>query len=121
MEVKDLLPIGSIVLLKDGEKRLMIIGVMQNDTGGTRKDYDYLGVLYPEGHIGEKFQFLFNQEDINEIVFRGYEDEERTKFLAKLAAHYERQSLGSGSQNTSEKGAASKTLFRITNLFKKKI
>lgn len=90
MKIKDLLPIGSIVLLKDGEKRLMINGVMQNDAGGTGKNYDYLGVLYPEGHIGEGFQYLFNHEDIEKIVFRGYEDEERIEFLAKLATLYER-------------------------------
>lgn len=90
MKIKDLLPIGSIVLLKDGEKRLMIIGIMQNDAGGTGKNYDYLGELYPEGHIGEGFQYLFNHEDINEIIFRGFEDDERTKFLEKLTNFYER-------------------------------
>lgn len=89
MKIKDLLPIGSIVLLKEGEKRLMINGIMQNDAGGTRQSYDYLGILYPEGHIGEGFQYLFNHEDIDNIVFRGYEDEERAEFLAKLAALYE--------------------------------
>lgn len=90
MKIKDLLPIGSIVLLKDGEKRLMINGIMQNDAGGTKKNYDYLGILYPEGHIGEDFQYLFNHEDINEIIFRGYEDEERIEFLKKLAMFYEK-------------------------------
>lgn len=89
MKISDLLPIGSIVLLRDGEKRLMIIGVMQNDAGGTGNNYDYLGILYPEGHIGEGFQYLFNHEDIVEIIFRGYEDDERKEFLAKLASLYE--------------------------------
>lgn len=89
MRIKDLLPIGSIVLLKDGEKRLMINGIMQNDAGGTGKNYDYMGILYPEGHIGEGFQYLFNHEDINEIIFRGYEDSERSEFLDKLAKLYE--------------------------------
>lgn len=89
MKIKDLLPIGSIVLLKDGEKRLMVNGIMQNDAGGTGKNYDYLGILYPEGHIGEGFQYLFNHEDIQTIIFRGYEDSERTEFLRKLSALYE--------------------------------
>ena len=31
MRIKELLPIGSIVLLKEGEKRLNIIGIMQSD------------------------------------------------------------------------------------------
>lgn len=89
MKISDLLPIGSIVLLRDGEKRLMVIGVMQNDAGGTGNNYDYLGILYPEGHIGEGFQYLFNHEDIVEIIFRGYEDNERKEFLAKLSSLYE--------------------------------
>lgn len=90
MRIKDLLPVGSIVLLKGGEKKLMIDGVMQNDAGGTRENFDYLGVLYPEGHIGEGFQYLFNNEDINEVIFRGFEDAERVEFLEKLTNLYER-------------------------------
>lgn len=90
MKIRELLPIGSIVLLKDGEKRLMISGIMQTDAGDIQKKFDYLGVLYPEGHIGEGFQYLFNHEDINEIVFRGFEDSERLGFLERLARIYER-------------------------------
>lgn len=89
MKIKDLLPIGSVVLLRDGEKRLMISGIMQSDASGDGQEYDYLGVLYPEGHIGEQFQYLFNHEDIQEIFFRGFEDEERRDFLEKLANLYE--------------------------------
>ena len=90
MNIKELLPIGSIVLLKDGEKRLMIDGVMQSNEGGNGEEYDSLGVLYPEGHIGDQFQYLFNHEDIDKIIFRGYEDEERDSFIKKLTAFYEK-------------------------------
>lgn len=89
MKIKDLLPIGSIVLLENGEKRLMINGIMQSETNGNGQEYDYLGVLYPEGHIGDQFQYLFNHQDIKEIVFRGYEDSERTEFIEKLSTAYE--------------------------------
>lgn len=88
MKVQELLPIGSIVLLKNGEKRLMICGIMQSEADGDGQQYDYLGVLYPEGHIGDQFQYLFNHEDIQQIVFRGFEDQERTTFLEKLAQFY---------------------------------
>lgn len=90
MKIKDLLPIGSIVLLENGEKRLMINGIMQSEANGTGKEYDYLGVLYPEGHIGDQFQYLFNHKDIKEIVFRGFEDLERAAFIEKLSNIYER-------------------------------
>lgn len=88
MKIKNLLPIGSIVLLKDGEKRLMIDGIMQTDEGGSGDNYDYLGVLYPEGRIGDEFQYLFNHEDIDSIIFRGFEDEERFGFLERLSSFF---------------------------------
>lgn len=89
MNIKDLLPIGSIVRLKNGQKRLMISGVLQSKEDELDKQYDYLGIFYPEGHIGGDFQYLFNQEDIDEIFFRGYEDQERQAFLEKLASFYQ--------------------------------
>lgn len=88
MEIKDLLPIGTVVLLNDGSKKVMICGVKQMDNE-TKKEYDYIGVLYPEGFIGNEFKFIFNHEDIKEIFYRGYENEERTDFLEKLSAFYE--------------------------------
>lgn len=88
MKIKDLLPIGSIVVLNEGEKRLMISGIMQSDVENPDKEYDYMGLLYPEGNIGDQFQYLFNHSDIAQIVFRGFEDEERTEFLKRLANFY---------------------------------
>lgn len=90
MEIKKLLPIGSIVLLHNGEKRLMINGIMQSDASGDGQEYDYLGILYPEGHIGDQFQYLFNHADIKDVIFRGFEDDERIEFLDKLSKLYGR-------------------------------
>ena len=81
--IKELLPIGTVVILKDATKRLMISGVMQNDTEGN--EYDYMGVLYPEGNISQKAQFLFQHSDIEQVIFKGYEDDERTEFINRLA------------------------------------
>ena len=82
-EVKGLLPIGSIVLLERGRKPLMIFGVVQTNPDNGRT-YDYIGVPYPEGNMGNKFQFLFNKGDIKQVIFRGYEDEMRERFLSSL-------------------------------------
>lgn len=79
-----ILPIGSVVRLKDGEKRLMIYGIKQVDQESTDTVYDYLGVLYPEGHIGEEYQYLFNHEDIENIYFRGFMDIEGQEFFNRL-------------------------------------
>lgn len=92
MDIKGLLPIGSVVLLNNGTKRLMIFGVKQTDSN-TNIEYDYIGVLYPEGNMGEAGQFLFNNEDINHIDFTGFEDEERTKFINNLEQFYAHSNL----------------------------
>lgn len=79
----DLFPIGSIVLLKNGKKRLMIYGRKQIDsTKG--KIYDYVGCLYPEGNINSKYTFLFNHGDIEKVYFVGYTDAEEEEFSKKL-------------------------------------
>ena len=66
----------------------MIFGVGQTQLE-EHKDFDYIGVVYPEGNMGEGSQFLFNHSDIEEIVFRGYEDEERDNFLEMLNSYFE--------------------------------
>ena len=88
--IKDLLPIGSIVLLEGGEKRMMIFGVKQADVVDeeTTIEYDYISVVYPEGNMGLEYQFLFNHEDISEVVFQGYNDPEREAFLQHLDELY---------------------------------
>lgn len=40
---------------------------------------DYMGCLYPEG-IDLKKTIFFNQEDIDQVVFKGYSDESETRF-----------------------------------------
>ena len=87
MNVKELLPIGSVVLMNGGTKKLMIYGVKQTDQEDNQL-YDYIGVVYPEGNMGEGTQFLFNHEHINKIVFYGYSDVEREEFIEKLEAYY---------------------------------
>ena len=86
--IRDLLPIGSVVLLKNAEKPLMIYGIKQLDTENADVEYDYIGVLYPEGNIGSDFQYLFNHENIDTILFKGYETKELIKFLDTVAQAY---------------------------------
>lgn len=80
----NLLPLGSVILLKDGQKRLMIFGIKQVNNDD-QKTYDYIGCLYPEGHIGLNYLYLFNHEDIERVDFLGYVDSEFQEFRGKLA------------------------------------
>lgn len=93
MKFSELLPIGTVVLLKDAQKKLMIFGVGQtNETDNI--DYDYIGVMYPEGNMGERTQFLFNHGDIDKIYYRGYEDEEREEFINRIQEIYDSKKEG---------------------------
>jgi len=71
---KKYLPIGSVVLLKNGEKRLMITCAYISTSDGNI--YDYNGCLYPEGLISPNNIYLFNHEDIQKIYAVGFSDEE---------------------------------------------
>lgn len=78
------LPIGTVVLLKGGKKRLMIIGFCSYDAEKKDKAYDYTGCLYPEGIISSKQMALFNHSQIDKIYHLGYSDEEEKTFKKKL-------------------------------------
>jgi hypothetical protein len=83
---KKLLPTGSVVILKEGNKKLMIYGRKQLLLNEDEpKMYDYLACFYPEGYINPDYSFVFNHEDIKEIVFIGYVDQEEDTFANYLA------------------------------------
>ena len=76
-----LLPIGSVVLLNEGEKKLMIIGILQRNG---EEVFDYVGCPYPEGLLDSENLFLFNHKDIAEISYLGFDNIERQIFIKKL-------------------------------------
>lgn len=80
--MKELLPIGSVVMLKEAKKSLMIIGVMQRDEEG--KKYDYISVVFPEGYINADTFFLFNHEDVVEVKFVGCINAESQTYMQLL-------------------------------------
>lgn len=78
------LPIGTVCLLKDGKKRIMIIGFCIEPEEDKGKIYDYGACLYPEGIISSDKTILFNHDQIDKIYYMGYTDEEQRQFDDKL-------------------------------------
>ncbi len=78
------LPIGTVVLLKGGTKKVMINGFCSIPNDNNHKLYDYCGCIYPEGVIDSNKVCLFNKEQIQEVLFKGYENEEEEKFKNEL-------------------------------------
>ena len=87
-DIREFLPIGTVVVLKNGTKRLMIFGIIQSNAEDPGEEYDYIGVPYPEGNMGQDYQYLFYHNDIEEIFFKGYEDVERQEFIENLEEFY---------------------------------
>ncbi len=72
----DYIPLGSVVYLKGGIKKLLVVARAINvANGGKQYFFDYGGVLYPEGITGDQIAY-FNHEDIGSVFFRGCDDEE---------------------------------------------
>ncbi|MBQ8534100.1 MAG: DUF4176 domain-containing protein [Bacilli bacterium] len=71
----ELLPVGSIVYLKEAERKVVIIGFCVIEEG-SNEVWDYLGAPYPIGVISNDKNLLFNREQIREVVFTGHSDDE---------------------------------------------
>ena len=84
-----LLPVGSIVKIKNMEKEVMITGfyhIQKEDS--TKKIYDYMGCIWPEGIIDTDQNLFFNNPDIDRILFEGLKNEEEQAFKEKLQVVY---------------------------------
>lgn len=83
--IEKYLPIGSVVLLKDAQKKIIILGYRVITKKNTKDEYDYCGYLYPEGFINLGKNLVFNHSDIDKVLFVGYSDDEEKKFRGKMA------------------------------------
>lgn len=91
-EIKEkFLPIGTVVLLKGGQRKIMITSycpVPKGDIYDKKekieldkdKVFDYGGCFYPEGIINSNRVFIFNHDQIEKVFYMGYESEESNKF-----------------------------------------
>ncbi len=84
IDERKLLPIGSVIKLKDEEKKIMITGFYVISKKDQNNIYDYIGCLFPEGIFSSQRNIIFNHEQISDVCFRGFVDEEEIKFKDKL-------------------------------------
>lgn len=86
------LPIGSVVMLHGGEKKVMIVSYLIFPSGDsdTKSIYDYGGCVYPEGIIDSKVGIGFNHADIAEVLHIGYKDDEQQEMNRLLKENAEK-------------------------------
>ena len=73
------LPLGTVILLEGGEKRLIVVGRKQISVE-TKKEFDYAGVLFPEGYQSAENLYLFNHSDVESVFQMGLIDDEELNF-----------------------------------------
>ena len=88
------LPIGTVVLLKNGKKEVMITsyciiprGDVYDKNGKVELEegqmLDYGACTYPEGILDTDAVIGFNHEQIEKVCFKGYETE-KSKAFSKI-------------------------------------
>lgn len=78
-------PIGTVCKLKNGQKYVMITGfcpIVPN--GSKQKTYDYCGCMYPEGVVSSEVNLVFNNEQVEQIIFEGFRNDEEKVFKVRL-------------------------------------
>ena len=83
LESSEYLPIGSVVTVEDGTKKLMIIGLLQVKAEDNQT-YDYSAVLYPEGYLDPSETYLFNKNQISRVYYLGYVSQEQKQNNEKI-------------------------------------
>ena len=82
------LPIGTVVMLSGGSKRVMITGFcsMAAEDEENQEMFDYAGCMYPEGFISSDQTALFNHSQIEKVYHLGLVDDEEKQFKTTLNA-----------------------------------
>jgi len=84
---KSLLPIGTVVLLKGATKKLMITGYYSK-AADSNKIYTYNACIFPEGYMENTF-CLFDANQIDEVFYKGLENDEFEKYTNNLSPKVE--------------------------------
>lgn len=86
------LALGSIVTIKNDNKKYMIIGINQTDG---QAEYDYSAVLYPFGLMDINNLYLFNNYFIDNIIFEGYMSSEYDEYVDDVTWYKQNHKKGS--------------------------
>lgn len=82
--MNETLPIGTVLILKDAKKKVMITGYAPIDMENKDQIYRYLGCVYPEGIIKSDENILFNNSDIDKVFFKCYVNEEVNDYIKEV-------------------------------------
>ena len=64
-------PIGTVVILKGGNRPIMIYG-RQQIQASSNLIWDYVACLYPEGNLGDDYNIFFQHEEVDRVLYPGF-------------------------------------------------
>ncbi len=79
------LPIGTVVMLTGGTKKVMITGYRSKSNESDRV-FDYNGCIFPEG-LMENIYCLFDAYQIEDVFYMGLQNEETKEQFNKLSSY----------------------------------
>lgn len=81
---RSLLPIGTVVKLKETDKLMMICGFCTTGPAKPGYVFDYSGFPYPEGYMDVLKIYQFDNEQIERVIALGYQDTEVFRYVSSL-------------------------------------
>ena len=81
-----LLLLGSIVLLKEGRQKLIIVGrgaIYTDQETGEDKFAAYMSAVYPMS-MNPETTIFFQNKNIDKVIFKGYSDEEEEERFLEI-------------------------------------
>ena len=82
------LPIGSVVLLKGANTKMMILGYLKYGPENRTDIFDYACCLYPQGYHSPEKTYVFNHDGIERVYSLGYQDERQIEFSEALMEQF---------------------------------
>lgn len=67
----ELLPLGSVVLLEEGETPLLVYGRLQMPVAGGEL-MDYVACPWPHGNMDDDHTYMFDHGSIAQVLFEGW-------------------------------------------------
>jgi len=79
--MKRLLPIGTVLKLNpESDEKVMIVGRLVKEGTEGDKMWDYCGYMVPHGISSEEKLAFFDQEQVKQLLFIGFQDEDELKY-----------------------------------------
>ena len=75
-----ILPIGSVVKLKNVEIKVMVVGYLPVSQDENAEEHEYSGIIYPLGYQHEDEIIQFDAVDVCGIEYLGLQDREQMSF-----------------------------------------